>query len=81
LHIFSPITRRFRDRVRAASSPALTMAHLDGTRARKDAKMRTSLILIQAGFLIAMAVIGAADVEQASCPLPAPVAQHCEVPR
>ncbi|MFU8834215.1 hypothetical protein [Roseovarius autotrophicus] len=40
--------------------------------------MRTTLILIQAGFLSAMAVIGAAAVDKPACPLPAPTAQHCD---
>ncbi len=41
--------------------------------------MRTILILIQAGFLSTMAVIGAADVDKPTCPLPAATAQHCDV--
>lgn len=41
--------------------------------------MRMTLILLQAGFLSAMALIGAAGVEKTACPLPAPTAQHCEV--
>lgn len=41
--------------------------------------MRTLLILIQAGFLSAMAVIGAASGDKPDCQLPAPAAQHCEV--
>jgi hypothetical protein len=43
--------------------------------------MRTILILMQAGFLSAMAVIGAASGEKPACQLPAPTAQHCEVTR
>jgi len=42
--------------------------------------MRTALILIQAGFLGAMAVLGAASADRRACPLPAPTAQHCAIP-
>jgi hypothetical protein len=55
------------------------IAHLERRRARKDATMRTILILIQVGFLSTMAVIGAASGDKPDCQLPAPTAQHCEV--
>jgi hypothetical protein len=41
--------------------------------------MRIALILIQAGFLSAMAVIGAASGDRPACPLPAATAQHCDL--
>lgn len=43
--------------------------------------MRMILIVLQAAFLSAMAVIGAAGVDGPACPLPAPEAPHCEVAR